>query len=985
MNINLANNSNHKLTIIRVLAATIIITTVAINAQSLSETPKHFTIFDSVGEMASGMAYVHVAIPFNLTTYTIQADILGTYLFKLSRVVDSNATDKNSFLNSIREIARYGQIRLERLKNRINHLDQLLPYDGDSTDNDRRRRTVIDSMIDDEVIDYEKYTTDDITDPIEIITIIKNQDNLKTKNNNHLQEKLEQLKKEYALFIKTAQINNRHRYKRQTTNTTTLHDLYYTIDWTHTYNTAILTELDTLEQQKQRLEQLRKTIIEQSELAQKQLIQLTNQQWTPDMDNILHKEQFSKIKTELDDFKNKLVNKRVATNPDKIQSHRAALINGTVEAIKLVLPNWFMSMTGYRGKRHLTLMNEDTQTQYYNYSQHTPDHTTKTLVHQNIDLLKFIMPDWILQATESTRQKREYVTNHRDIYIQMAHNKTLQLTETYRTLQIEINDLILNTISDLKDSIEINKRLNKYTQLHKEGTKTEFFRFEDLFRETPNSTTTQNTHHRQKRVAPLLVVGVIAGTLGTFLGMYNTWEIMRLKSRLNQSDKNHNMLVHVTQRQEEQINRITENMNAICLLISMMIKYNPTLISDQISAQIALFEHRLTIATNAVQQLQHQRLAIDFLDTSQMDEMHKAVKAIADERGYTLLPERISDYYQIETSYLRNGQDILIMLHVPCIIHSQLLTIYKYIPLPFPIPKFVDTDSSTIGDLINKRSGQTSIGLDDDMDALVIVPEAEMIAVSKEDHFRIVTQGDLASCIKRNKIYLCENHQVLHTDLSNSCLGSIYSNFEAGIKQNCKLTRKKLTETVYQLSSTNYLVFTPQPYKATIQCNSGTNTPIFLTKIFKLTVPEDCHVQLKSHKITSDYNIRISPEPLDVPWSLDPMELPADILLDAAIIDDKLRTLQNNLRTLLNETSTKTDFQQMLNFRMNEPSSYPWFIWAGVIAAISALLLLTFWYIHNAYQYNRDKTITTSHPQIIPQHQIITHLDNKPSLPGYNL
>ena len=979
------------------MAATTIITLSVINAQSLSDKPKHFTIFDSVGEMASGMAYVHVAIPFNLTTYTIQADILGTYLFKLSRVVDSNATDKNSFLNSIREIARYGQTRLERLKNRINHLDQILPYDGDSMDTDRLRRTVLDSMIDDEVIDYEKYTTDNLTDPIEIITIIKNQDTLKTKNNYQLQEKLDQLKKEYALFIKTAQINNKHRYKRQITNATTLHDLYYTVDWTHTYNKAISAELDTLTQQKQRLDQIRKDILQQSELAQNKLIQLTNQQWTPDMDSILHKEQFTKLNTEIDDFRNhlqqshtdknnKFVNKRVATNPkNNTGSHRQNLIDGTVDAIKMVLPNWLTSMTGYRGKRHLAITNEEVQTQYYNYTHNTPSYTTKRLVHENIDLLKFIMPDWILQQTESTRQKREYVTNHKDIYIQIAHNKTLQLSEKYRTLQIEINELILDTISDLKDNIQINERLTKYAKLHKEGTKTEFFRFEDLFRETPNSTTTHNQHHRQKRVAPMLVVGVIAGTLGTFLGMYNTWEIMRLKSRLNQSDKNHNMLVHVTQRQEEQINRITENMNAICLLISMMIKYNPTLISEQISAQIALFEHRLTIATNAVQQLQHQRLAIDFLDTSQMDEMHRAVKAIADERGYTLLPERISDYYQIETSYLRNGQDILIMLHVPCIIHSQLLTIYKYIPLPFPVPKFIDTDSATIGDLINKRTGQTSIGVEDDMDALVIVPEAEMIAVSKEDHFRIVTQGDLASCIKRNKIYLCENHQVLHTDLSNSCLGSIYSNFELGIKQNCKLTRKKLTETVYQLSSTNYLVFTPQPYKATIQCKSGTNTPIFLTKIFKLTVPEDCHVQLKSHKIMSDYNIRISPEPLDVPWSLDPMELPADILLDAAIIDDKLRTLQTNLRILLNETSTKTDFQQMLNFRMHEPSSYPWFIWAGVIAAISALLLLTFWYIHNAYQFNKDKNIANSHQPVIPQHQIITHQDIKPSLPGYNL
>ena len=154
-------------------------------------------------------------------------------------------------------------------------------------------------------------------------------------------------------------------------------------------------------------------------------------------------------------------------------------------------------------------------------------------------------------------------------------------------------------------------------------------------------------------VAPLIILAGIAGVLGTFMGMYNTYKIRVLKTRLNEVEKNHNLFVHVTQRQEEQINRIAENMNAICALIQMMIKYNPTLISEQIASQINLFETRVTVATNAVQQLQHRRLAVDLLDTHQLDEMHKAIAAVAHDRGYTLMPERISDYFQIEASYLR--------------------------------------------------------------------------------------------------------------------------------------------------------------------------------------------------------------------------------------------------------------------------------------------------------------------------------------------
>ena len=86
------------------------------------------------------------------------------------------------------------------------------------------------------------------------------------------------------------------------------------------------------------------------------------------------------------------------------------------------------------------------------------------------------------------------------------------------------------------------------------------------------------------------------------------------------------------------------------------------------------------------------------------------------------------------------------------------------------------TDVTTIADLINKRAGTTHEYHKDDMDTLAIDTEAEMIAVINSDRFQILTQGDLAACNKCNKIYLCENHQVLHTDVTNSCLGSIYSN-----------------------------------------------------------------------------------------------------------------------------------------------------------------------------------------------------------------
>ena len=142
-----------------------------VSVQSFNEQPKHFTIFDAVGEMASGMAYVHVAIPLNLTTFTIQANVLEEYLFKLTWVVD-NKMEKVTFLQSFREIAKFGQTRLIRLRNMVIHLDQILSFDRYITIQ-RQRQTNINTLDVDEVINHKCFLENKIIDLIKLEVIYK--------------------------------------------------------------------------------------------------------------------------------------------------------------------------------------------------------------------------------------------------------------------------------------------------------------------------------------------------------------------------------------------------------------------------------------------------------------------------------------------------------------------------------------------------------------------------------------------------------------------------------------------------------------------------------------------------------------------------------------------------------------------------------------------------------------------------------------------
>ncbi len=965
------------------------VSTTVINSPMAGQTQKHMTIFDSIGEMASGMAYIHVAIPLNLSTFHIQAEILGKYLFQLSRVVD-NDTLKDGFLASIREIAKFGMTKLQRIKNRVTHLDNILPFDGDLTR--RARMTHISSFIEDEVIDYEGILDNRVKDPITMDQILTDPNTLKATHEIVLKRKIDSLKAEAEAFFKAARDNNLGRFKRAA------------LDSVYVSQIQLFADLQQLQKQHIRLRQTQKQILDNTVSTEQKLNDITNKQWHAGMDNyekttdiydILHKD-LDAFRTHLaksfQDFDILPHNQRSLDASDYYIQHDQFIDthNDTTTQPQIYNKTALKShlAQAYTEYKNATVMANNYQLQNNISDTHLAQPTNNTLTF--LDLIAELdspnEPEYYEDTVDTEydydyndttffskhRSKRfDYKIDTADMLI--PDNITLQLILDYHNLQIEVTDLIITTIADIRYNMDIHRRYKKYKQLQNTGKAAEFFSMDQILKSIPNSTRsdsndTNDTNNRHKRAVPIVAMAIIAGVLGTFLGMYNTWEIQNLKARLNEMDKNHNLLVHVTQRQEEQINRITENMNAICALITMMAKNNPTLIAEQISSQISLFETRLTMATNAVQQLQHRRLAIDMLDTQQLTEMHNAVLNVAKERGYHLMPERISDYFQIEVSYLRKGDDILIMMHVPCIIHDQLLTVYKYVPLPFPIPKFLTTDSATIADLISGRSSNRSQIDRQDMDALIIIPEMEMIAVGRSDKFKVLSQADLAACIKRNKIYLCEKHQVLHTNLQASCLGSIYSNYEQGIKENCKLERRKLKETVYQLSPTDHLVFTPQPYNAKIECRNGSSFPVYLTQVHKLTVPEDCKINLKSHTITSDYNIRVSPPALDVPWTLDPMQLPANILLDAAIIDRKISELDINLKNLLNETSQRTNFLAMLNTGLGSPFTYPWFIWVALVAGAAALILLVGWCVLNKIQERKyQKNLQTPVLQMVPQ------------------
>ncbi len=72
----------------------------------------------------------------------------------------------------------------------------------------------------------------------------------------------------------------------------------------------------------------------------------------------------------------------------------------------------------------------------------------------------------------------------------------------------------------------------------------------------------------------------------------------------------HKMLVLVTQQHDVDVRQMRESLESILDVIDLMAKYNLGFFWLQISEQLDIFEDRVIIITNAIQQLHHRRFEV---------------------------------------------------------------------------------------------------------------------------------------------------------------------------------------------------------------------------------------------------------------------------------------------------------------------------------------------------------------------------------------
>ena len=400
-------------------------------------------------------------------------------------------------------------------------------------------------------------------------------------------------------------------------------------------------------------------------------------------------------------------------------------------------------------------------------------------------------------------------------------------------------------------------------------------------------------HHRSKRI-PILPLALIPNAVGTFWGFFAKHAIKALTNSVMRTDLG--VLLHK--------GRDDIAANLLQRLLDVLFNRTPYYAYDvktrdklesyiYLNTALDVLAYSVQKLTNAVQQLSNHRLAVDLLSEAQMATIQATVIRYAKSIQVFPLISNKADYYQIDTSYIRDGNDVTAVLHIPCARESQLLSLLKYVPSPIPLPASSRMTAPLKAilhqsDFVHDQSAVNETFLE----ALFFVPEADFIAVSSRG-YKLLSQADLAKCVHRNHIYICSGPTFTWVDFSKSCLGSLYNKDEAGAMRHCSVDRRPFQELVYQTGTRSYIVFSPEQFTARISCISDSRTAnIPVTS--RITLPPSCNLALRDHSLDADEQFQVQTLPEISAWDWRPLDMPASRLEDPTHIEERLRHLMGN-------------------------------------------------------------------------------------------
>ena len=166
---------------------------------------------------------------------------------------------------------------------------------------------------------------------------------------------------------------------------------------------------------------------------------------------------------------------------------------------------------------------------------------------------------------------------------------------------------------------------------------------------------------------PQLSFSIANGIFGTFMGLYSTRQLEKLRTELGDVHNQQDRLVVIVSEHQEAIVKLANDTANLQSTITTLTLVNPPYIVAKLSRMIDRIRTAIHTAIHVIQQAQHRRLAFDYLPPAQLKELFQELELAAKQLHYVLIPKISTDLFQLEISYLHDGRNVIILLHVPMV------------------------------------------------------------------------------------------------------------------------------------------------------------------------------------------------------------------------------------------------------------------------------------------------------------------------------
>ena len=433
---------------------------------------------------------------------------------------------------------------------------------------------------------------------------------------------------------------------------------------------------------------------------------------------------------------------------------------------------------------------------------------------------------------------------------------------------------------------------------------------------------TQPDQKRSKRFLELLL-----GIGSLTLSLFNQAEIMHLQGSISTLATQQSHIVDILQEHEVAIHSLRHDISKIrdgflTIINITQENYAATKLHDiELEIIMALTELRRTVTCvqHGLERLLSHRVPICFLNSTKINESIKNLNNKAQPYKLESISKHIPGFLQYETSFLLINEQIHIFVHVPLINFDSQLNLLRFNNAPLQI-----TQSYSI-----------QMALTEDV-----------IAINKHGQHSVISQTELTRYNKYGEYFMGNTPVSLHTQINQTCLGSIYSQNIQSAKKRCPVKFTESEESLFNIAANEYIFLTKEPQTIQITCTK-TTTHVAVHKEKRITLKTGCEIKTATTSTTMGHNLYTDQDIITWPfnWNLSHTMFDLD--------PHKLEEVIKSLNLIHYPNTPIRDLHQIIH----SPHTFTFWI-TIVILIIFAFLVLILSYLGYRYWIIRKQTNT---------------------------